>query len=305
MAPVLMRTHTLESRLSTKVVSWNIDRRHEPWRELVNLEADVALLQEAGSAPSDVADMVDTGPVEHWDSHVWNSRWFEGRFSSLYDRWPMVVRLSDRVKIEWFKQVSTISEVQDDEIAVSGIGTIAAARVIPEDSLPFIAVSMYARWIRPHPSTGSSWSVGYPDGSAHRIISDLSAFVGNTDPSTHRILAAGDLNMVYGTMDSSPQALTARERTVNDRMDALGLEFMGPQQPDGRRASPTPGVLPEDTRNVPTHHTRGGSPKTAQHQLDYVFASRDFHESVRVRAMNSVDEWGSSDHCRLLIEVEG
>ena len=304
LAPALMRTHTLESRLSTRVVSWNIATRHEPWRQLVNMDADVALLQEAGSVPCDVIDKIDTGPAEHWDSHVWNSRWFEGRFSSLYDRWPMVVRLSDRVKIEWFKQVSTISEVQDAEIAVSGIGTIAAAHVIPEDAPTFIVVSMYARWIRPHPSTKSRWSVGYPDGSAHRIISDLSAFVGSTDPSTHRILAAGDLNMVYGTRDSCSQALTARERTVTDRMDALGLEFMGPQYPDGRRASPTPEVLPADTRNVPTYISRG-SPETAQHQLDYVFASRGFHENVRVRALNSVEEWGASDHCRLLIEVEG
>ena len=288
-----------------KVVSWNIATRREPWRQLVNMEADVALLQEAGSVPSDVADMVDTGPAEHWDSHVWNSRWFEGRFSSLYDRWPMVVRLSDRVKVEWFKQVSTISEVQDDEIAVSGIGTIAAARVIPEDAPPFIAVSMYARWIRPHPSTKSSWSVGYQDGSAHRIISDLSAFIGNTNPSTHRILAAGDLNMIFGATDSNTLALPARDRTVTDRMDALGLEFMGPQYPDGRQTSPTPRGLPADTRNVPTYHTLSGSPKTAQNQLDYVFASRGFHESVRVRALNSVDEWGASDHCRLLIEVEG
>ena len=68
-----MRTHTLESRLSTKVVSWNIDTKHEPWRQPVNMEADVALLQEVGSMPTDVADMVDTGPVEHWDS-----RWFDG-----------------------------------------------------------------------------------------------------------------------------------------------------------------------------------------------------------------------------------
>ena len=31
----------------------------------------------------DVAGEVDTGPVEHWDSHVWNSRWYEGRFNDL------------------------------------------------------------------------------------------------------------------------------------------------------------------------------------------------------------------------------
>ena len=291
--------------MGTKVVSWNIDTRHKPWRQLLNMDADVALLQEVGSVPSDVADKVDTGPVEHWDSHVWNSRWFEGRFNSLFDRWPMVVRLSDRVKIEWFRQVSTISEIQDDEIAVSGIGTIAAARVIPEDSPPFIVVSMYARWIRPHSSAKSHWFVGYQDGSAHRIISDLSAFIGSTDPSTHRIIAAGDLNMIYGATDNNSLALPARDRTVTDRMDALGLEFMGPQYPDGRQASPTPRGLPEDTRNLPTYYARGGSPESAQHQLDYAFASRGFHESVRVRALNSVDEWGASDHCRLLIDVEG
>ena len=31
--------------------------------------------------------------------------------------------------------------------------------------------------------------------------------------------------------------------------------------------------------------------------------SRGFHERVTVRALNRADEWGPSDHCRLLIEV--
>ena len=35
--------------------------------------------------------------------------------------------------------------------------------------------------------------VGYPDGAVHRIVSDLSAFIGSHDTATHRILAAGDL----------------------------------------------------------------------------------------------------------------
>ena len=39
-------------------------------------------------------------------------------------------------------------------------------------------------------------------------------------------------------------------------------------------------------------------------QLDYVFASRGFHERVRVRALNAPRDWGPSDHCRLVIEVE-
>jgi len=130
------------------LVSWNIAKRHQPWRELVAMgDVDVALIQEAGRVAPDVADRVWLGPEAHYDSHRWNSRWYEGRFPRLLDRWPVVVRLSDRVELEWFKQVSPISFVADDELAVSGIGTIAAARVVPRDdqTQPFIAVSMYAR----------------------------------------------------------------------------------------------------------------------------------------------------------------
>ena len=185
----------------------------------------------------------------------------------------MVVRLSDRVEVEWFKQVSTIQIPKPDEIAVSGIGTIAAARITPRDGEPFVAVSMYARWMWPYQADRTPWTVGHPDASAHRIISDLSVFIGNTDPDTHRIVAAGDLNMVYGDPGDYPQSLTARERTVFDRMAALGLEFMGPQHPHGRQADPRPAGLPTNTGNVPTFRPPGKSPGTALHQLDYVFAS--------------------------------
>ena len=285
----------------TTVVSWNIAKRREPWRHLVEMGADVALLQEAGKVPTDVADRVDTGPVDHWDSHVWNSGWYRDRFHKLFDRWPMVVKLSDRVEVEWFKQVSPISITLDDEIAVSGIGTIAAGRVIPQEGSPFIAVSMYARWIRPHPSTRSRWRVGYPDGSAHRIISDLSAFVGSTDPNTHRILAAGDLNMSFSPGGNDP--FDPREHTVVDRMDVLGFELIGPRYPAGKKADPAPEWLPPDTPNVPTYHTTRQSPATAQNQLDWAFASRGFHQNVTVRALNTVEDWGPSDHCRLLIKI--
>ncbi len=286
--------------MTTTVVCWNIDKRREPWRQLVEMGADVALLQEAGSVPPDVAKRVCTGPEEHWNSLTWNLPEY------TYDRWPMVVKLSDRVEVDWFKQTAPISEPSHDQIAVSGIGTIAAARITPQSGQPFIAVSMYARWIKPHVSTNTRWRVGYPDGSAHRIISDLSAFIGSTDPTSHRILAAGDLNMIYGATDDNRLALPARDRTVTDRMAALGMEFLGPRHPAGKRADPVPQGLPSDTDNVPTYYTthqRG--PANAQNQLDYVFASRGFHKSVAVRALNSVKCWGASDHCRLLIEVGG
>ena len=288
--------------MKTRVVCWNVAGRVEPLRQLADMDADVGLLQEVKGNPAEIDERIRVGDSRHWDSHYWNSNWHENRWGHLFDRWPMVVQLSDRVQVDWFKQVSAISVTERDEIAVSGIGTIAAARITPEGGKPFIAVSMYARWIKPHPSTNSSW-MGFADGSAHRIISDLSAFIGSCDPSTHRILAAGDLNTICGAKDDNRLALPARDRTIWDRMGALGLEFLGPQTPNGRRADPTPSGLPPDTKNVPTYHTPRRTPRTAENQLDYGFASRGFHKQISVRAMNEVADWGASDHCRLLIEV--
>ena len=286
-----------------KIISWNIATRHAPWRELLEMDADIALLQEAGSPPDDI-DTPETGPRESWDSHSWNVQ----EAGTLFDRWPMVVKLSDRVEVEWFKQVGPTGWLtEENEIAVSGIGTVAAARVTPKDESikPFIVVSMYGRWIGVHPSvkpgTGFTW--GYADGSVHRIISDLSTFIGHKNPETHRILAAGDLNIAYGHGYGDTH-WEARHKTVFDRMDAIGMEFMGPQLPHGRQAKPLATGEPAESRNVVTFYLPGMKPETASNnQLDYVFASKGFHKSLKVRALNSVEEWGPSDHCRIEIEV--
>ena len=131
-----------------RVVSWNIDKRVKPWRELVEMaradEADVALLQEAGAPPSDVVHR-----IRYEDDAFWDRR--------LYDRWPLVVQLTDWVEVEWFRAVEPISEFGEGDIGVSGIGTMAAAREA------FVAVSMYARWMKPHPTTGSRWKIGTSD----------------------------------------------------------------------------------------------------------------------------------------------
>ena len=161
---------------------------------------------------------------------------------------------------------------------------------------------MYARYIKPHPSTGTAWRVGASDVSAHRILSDISAFIGHEDPSRHRILAAGDLNMIYGATGNT-LALPERERTFWDRVAALGLEFLGPRAPHGWQPSTPQPDVPPDTKNVPTWVRNGRPPEEANRQFDYAIASRGFHERVKVRALNRADEWGPSDHCRLMIEV--
>lgn len=274
-----------------RIVSWNMGFRRRPWHELAAMDADVALLQETCKPPADLPTHVEPETGDLWTP--WKRE--------HYNRWPRVVKLSDRVEIEWFNRVPPFSDVQPDEMAVSGIGTVAMARITPRGGEPFMAASMYARWIMPQRSVKTKWRVGMPDMAAHRITSDLAMFIGDEDPSTHRILAAGDLNMCYGTDDVPPRSLLARERTVWDRMGALGLEFLGPQTPAGRKAHPIEGA--SNTQNVITYHTTRQTPETARIQLDYAFASRGFHQAISVRALNGVDQWGSSDHCRILIEI--
>ena len=276
-----------------RVVSWNVAMKRAPWFELAEMarrgEADLALLQEAGNPPGEIADQFRfendaLGPT-------------------LFDRWPLVVQLSDRVEVEWFRQVPAHGGYDEREIGVSGIGTMAVARVVPCGQVEeaFLAVSMYARWIRAHPITGEKPGL-HADISAHRILSDLQTFMDYLDPSHYRILAAGDLNLCYGATGYS---WYERERMVWDRFNALGLEFLGPQLPHGRAAASTPPASPENTRDVPTYHTNRQTPAEANRQLDYALASRGLHEDVTVRALNGVEEWGPSDHCRLLIEIGG
>ena len=135
-------------------------------------------------------------------------------------------------------------------------------------------------------------------------LQNPSAFIGHENPKTHRILAAGDLNIAHGYGDGGDPYWEARYRSVFERMGVVGLEFIGPQAPHGRQAETPATGEPADSRNVVTYYLPGKNPATASNnQLDYVFASRGFHEGITVRAMNSVEEWGASDHCRPLIRI--
>ena len=285
------------------VVCWNVHWQHKPWTELREMNADVALLQEVGvgQVPDPLPDGWEIGGNGHWAA-------------DLSDRWPAIVKLSNNVKVEWFDPVpaATVNRewnLEDTEVPISDARTIAIARVTPQGGEPFIVVSMYARWLGYHPVARDKperRSDVHSDASMHRIISDLSVFIRHHDPSTHRILLAGDMNTFYGAAYEQGYGKPYREASAFDRLASLGLEFLGPQSPDGQPSRPDlvdESVGPE-TKNVPTFRTSKNVPESAKNQLDYVFASRGFHESIRTRALNGIDEWGSSDHCRILIEID-
>jgi len=146
--------------------------------------------------------------------------------------------------------------------------------------------------------------IHYPDGEVYRLR------------RKHRKTLWGARKWCRGDMQKQAKSrrnhadLDAEQRMdaewrlrVWDRMKALDLEFMGPQSPNGRQPDRFPLWVPTNSENVVTYYDVGGSPETGFRQLDYVFASRGFHDRVKTRAMNGVEEWGASDHCRIMIDV--
>lgn len=272
-----------------KLVSWNIGHRPEAWRTVIDSDADIALLQEACEPPSDIASQFDVG-VEPWRT--------EG--AGVDRRWrTAVVGLNSRVRLDRIPSLP-IADAAPRDLAVSRLGTMAATRVEdPDTGERYTLISMYAAWERPHASTESSWI--YADASAHRLISDISVLVGQE--RGHHVVAAGDLNILYGHGENGNPYWAARYRTIFDRFGMVGLHFVGPQSPNGRQADPWPDELPRGSLNVPTFHTNRQTPTTATRQLDFIFASKDIAPIVKACALNMPEEWGPSDHCRLRVEV--
>ena len=83
--------------------------------------------------------------------------------------------------------------------------------------------------------------------------------------------------MISTWASSATSEENARYRSVYDRMNALGLEYLGSSSGDAI---------------VPIFRRPSLTAAEADTQLDHVFVSREFHQKATVSAMNSVDEWG-------------
>jgi hypothetical protein len=218
------------------------------------------------------------------------------------NRWPRDPRLADRDPADHGAPAGLTSPHRTaggglGSPRCSRAGSWVAAQLHLGDGSPITVVSVYAAWERSIDGQGPIWA----DGSAHRILSDLSPLLSRRD---HRILVAGDLNLLYGYGEHGHQQAARRYQSVFDRADALGLAYLGPRSPGGgRRACPWPTELPEESTTVPTYHTRKQGPAGATRQLDHVFASRALADHVEVVALNDPSAWGPSDHCRISIEV--
>ena len=267
-----------------RLVSWNLGGR-DLWRDLLGLGADVALLQEARPPTPEWALEVVPADMTTWSTAGWAQR-----------KWRTAVALlSDRVALDPRPTVAIEAMTSETDWAVSRQGTVAAADVKVGEQTIFTAASVYALW------EGTPQGLIFADGSAHRILSDLSVLMPSPN---HRLLVAGDWNILFGYGEYGNSYYKDRYATVFARAEALGLQFVGPQHPNGRQAEPWPDELPTDSLCVPTYHHNRQTPATATRQLDFVFASHSLADAVSVRALNEPDQWGASDHCRVLIDVD-
>lgn len=265
-----------------KIVSWNINRQEAAWKELVNSRYDIALIQEAAPPPDGLIDNSCISPGEWRTAGTARRNWRTA-----------IVKLSDKVDVEWIS-CKPLDKAGNEDLAVSRMGTIAAARVTQEGQKPVLIFSCYAAWEYHYKS-----SEIFADGSAHRIASDLSSFLSRDN----LILAAGDFNILNRYGEHGSKGWGKRYASVFDRMGAIGLPFAGPQSPNGRQASPRPKELANGSKDVPTYHTGRNTPAGATRQIDFVFCSKGLHNNLRTRARNEIDDWGPSDHCRIDISL--
>ena len=254
---------------SMRLVSWNMRHIEENWRAISNgNDVDVALLQEAVRPPEGVTRQTIPAAAEGWTTAGGNRRFCAA-----------IARLSDRVSLRPIP-TKPLADASRDELGVSLPGTLVAGEVTNEAGEQIAVVSIYGAWASPIPWREGSWI--YADASAHRLVSDLSALVASQ--RGHRIIVAGDLNILYRHGEGGSEYWRARYETVFARMAAIGLPFVGPQHPNGEQCAPWPAELPRDSKNVPTFRTRNTDPASATRQLDFVFASRELVKRLRVRA---------------------
>ena len=267
-----------------RLVSWNMNRRRAAWAGLDDLAADVALLQEAGRPGAKWALAVGASS-DRWETAGMGC-------APLSDRGDPFDRPGGGASAS-LRDAGSVN-IADDWVAVSRTGSIAAADVVIDGDIAFTAVSVYAAWetsVRPRR--------GYADGTAHRILSDLSLLLGGRRPP-HRMIVAGDWNLLRGYGENGDGYWKARYDTVFERAEALGLRFVGPEYPNGRQADPWPDELPSDSLCVPNlpplaTDARHRNPSTS------ISCSprRPSRTAERYVRSETPEAWGPSDHCRV------
>ncbi len=74
-----------------KIISWNLAHRHQPWRCLLNMDIDLALLQDTCGWSPDVFERIQDCPAIEVKPGPWGTFVLAGRtpFRVLEDKLPL------------------------------------------------------------------------------------------------------------------------------------------------------------------------------------------------------------------------
>ena len=198
-----------------------------------------------------------------------------------------------KISVDWI-EVKIAVDAKVGELGVSQPGMVAAC-VTPSDG-EFVGGCIDVR------AMGRSSSLDQEQMALRRWLRSSHCLrpVRLSDVKDHRIIAAADLTYGYGERRSP--YWKRRYMTVFERMDALGLSFVGPQHPNGRHERVLGRMnCPEQARTFLLSAT---IEKCRQRLSDSWTSYLEISFRVGVSAaLNSPDQWGPSDHCRVEIEI--
>ena len=116
-----------EVQISMKVISWNMAGRLQPWKCLLDMDVDLALLQEATEPPADVAERIRADSTIEVDAAPWETMIVGAR--PRYK--TAIVKLSNRIELDRI-EAKPLEVAESRELVASWPGTLTAAVITPQ-----------------------------------------------------------------------------------------------------------------------------------------------------------------------------
>lgn len=259
-----MRLGQMRDELSMDIVAWNMASKVRNWKALEELDADVALLNEATPVPEGV------GAVSHGSTV---GRDYARRFSTAVGSSHALLELNDAKSSRYGRQL-------DLPFESSRPGSWTAAVVSVEGFGDVTAISLYGLMDEKS------------DTSIHRSLSELAPAFEDKRYNKQLVLG-GDLNTWTGWKAGSWHL--KRDRVLLERIEAFGLvDCLEQTRPPGRLEN-CPCSFGEEC----THTRTRVDPRYPHipYQMDYLFASRALAKRLTsCQALDSPSWRKRSDH---------
>ena len=272
---------TVESGATVKIATWNLSHgvkrgavsRASGWAHLRSLEADVALVQEAGIPTPSASSVVAEDPTGRgWGTAVVSDR--------------LVVRpLDGPIRPAWNRQV--VFRIPD----AARPGSLAVGLVDPGDGIDIVAISLYGM-------------LRYADQSILRAASDILPIFDT--PLRRRVIIGGDWNIHTHSNDPGERA---RAGPILAVLEAFGLRDLVAQAyrsgtllqgPQAHLDTCPCGI--DRCTHVRTHR-HSGHTAGAMANNDYLFATAELADRLdSILVMNGDDDavWTHSDHAPII-----